>query len=145
MMNLFWEGAEQSGIIGTYQEKFRGWWECKDCNTKYSFKSTACPACGSTNGTVIKWDCIDSFPGDIKMVQKDCHRCSLYKPDKTGNGARVYGCTCNDFGKYYLKIVDNVCKDCVCRPCCVLAAREKYDERYENDLRNGNIKENWIL
>jgi len=145
MMNLFWEGAEKSGLIRTHHEKFRGWWECRDCNTKYSFCSKACPACGSTSGTVINWDSPDSFPSDIKMVQEHCFECSLYKPDKRGDGVRVYGPSCGDYGKYYLKTVDNMCKDCVCRKCCVLSAREKHDENYEDDLRNGRIKEDWLL
>jgi hypothetical protein len=145
MIHLFWEGAEKSGIIGTFQEKFRGFWHCKDCNTKYSFQSKLCPACGTTNSDLIKWDSDESYPSDVKMIQSNCGECSLYKPDKTGNGVRVYGCTCNDFGKYYLKTVDPICKDCACRPCCVLAAREKHDDKYEDDLRHGRIEEGWLL
>lgn len=144
MMSMFYDAAITNKMMHEYHEKFRGWRECQICKTKYSFNSKQCPSCDSVLSIVIKWDSIDSYPSDVKIVQANCCQCKLYKPDKTGNGLRVYGCECKDYGKYYLKTADKICMDCVCRPCCVLAAREKFDDRYEDDLRHGRIEEGWI-
>jgi hypothetical protein len=144
-MFLFYQYAKDNSMMKQTYEKFNGFWKCNTCNTKYSYHSGACPKCGSTNGGVIKWDSDEAFPADFDAVKENCFQCTKYKPDKRSAGFRVYGCTCADFGKHYLKTVDQQCSDCVCRPCCVMAAREKYDEKYLEDLKKGKIKMEWLI
>lgn len=86
------------------------------CNTDYSFISTGCPNCHSTDATIVKYNG-DSFPESVLIVKEDCHKCKNYVLEHDVNlENNIHGPECNDYGKH--PFPNASCGECNCKKCC---------------------------
>ena len=87
------------------------------CNTRYSFRSTGCPNCHSSNSDIVLWSSKEGFPDDVIFLKEDCHRCINFSIDHAVNrGNDVHGPTCENYGQK--NYPNNSCGTCKCKNCC---------------------------
>jgi hypothetical protein len=114
------------------------------CNTAYSFGSTGCPNCHSTNSEMIKHSG-ESLPENVLIVKEDCHKCKNYDLSHVVNlENNVHGPECDKYGRHEYPNSD--CGDCKCKVCCeeFKLYTESPREYTDNIKRTGTDTMYWI-
>lgn len=86
------------------------------CNTSYSFNSTGCPNCHSTNSELVKYHA-ETLPEDVLIIKEDCHKCINYDlSHQTNLQNNVHGPECDKYGTS--DYPNSSCGECKCKVCC---------------------------
>lgn len=114
------------------------------CNTSYSFGSTGCPNCHSTNAELIKYTG-ESLRDDVIIVKEDCHKCINFDLSHSVNlSNNVHGPECDKYGDH--DYPNSSCGECKCKICCenFKLYTENPREYTDNIKRTGTDPMYWI-
>jgi hypothetical protein len=107
--------------------------KCDKCGKVYSFSGRCCPSCKGPYRSIIA----GSKATEHTDMQEDCGFCERF------GRQRCYGPSCNSFGEQMK--ADEVCRDCICRPCCSQAMSAKDNpSKYFSDVREGKINAGYL-